>query len=138
MPRPDPRAPREGQDALPIEGLERAAHVREGMVTRGRHSAAIDSALDAARAAELITDVDGAAATTLRATGWALDVMEDRQQSYGPAKLVPAITELLREMRMTPESRQGGVDEALADLVRDMGRFDEPSTGTAPVHHATD
>ena len=140
MPRPDPRAPGDGQGALiPIEGI---AEQRSGMVTRGRHSVAIDAALDAAVAAELLSDVDGAAATTLRATGWALDTMEARQQSYGPAKLVPAITELLRELRMTPESRQGGVDAALQELLADMSKFegigDDADAGRTALPHTED
>lgn len=141
MPRPDPRAPREGQESLiPIEGL---AESRDGMVFRGRHSIAIDKAIEAAEQADLITDIDGAAATTLRATGWALDTMEARKQSYGPSKLVPAITELLREMRMTPESRDTGVDAALADLLADMGSYTtEPGNDgqqrSTAVHHTTE
>lgn len=121
MPRPDPRRPRSGQDALPLDDLhELLADPRAGEVLRGRHSQAMDAALDAARDAELIADVDGGAATILRAGAWALDSFEKQDRPYGPAKLVPALTEALRELHMTPESRQTDVDKSIVDLLADL------------------
>ena len=138
MPRPDPRAPREGQEAL--IPLERVGEEREGMVLRGRHSDAVDAALQAAQDGGVVTDIDGAAATMLRAAGWALDLHERRGQPYGPAKLLQPVTELLRELNMTPEARKSDADDALAELVKQMGGFDDDSASErgASVHHTPD
>lgn len=137
MPRPDPRAPGAGQSEL-FE-VEASAVVREGQVTRGRHSDAMDRAIAAASEQHITDDVDEGLTTVLRAGAWALDVMELRNQSYGPSKLIPAITEALREARMTPEARQGTLESGIADLLTQLGSADlegEPSgtpiSDTAP------
>lgn len=141
MPRPDPKAPGMGQDTLDL-GIERTGDERTGQVLRGRHSKAMDRALTAARNAELLAEVDEGLATTARACAWALDTFEKRGQAYGPAKLVPAITEALRELHMTPESRQADMDTEIADLLRDLGTVatdDAEGTGSdggAALHHA--
>ncbi|MGB3604229.1 MAG: hypothetical protein WBA38_11850 [Gordonia sp. (in: high G+C Gram-positive bacteria)] len=127
MPRPDPTAPRAGQAALfePVEALPQS---RAGQVLRGRHSVAMDEALDAARDAEVVGDIDAGIATVLRAGAWALDSMEQSNKYYGPAKLLPAITEALRDAHMTPESRQTDTDSAIHELLADFATADTTVT----------
>lgn len=123
MPRPDPAAPRAGQTSL-FEPVEAVAEARAGQVLRGRHSVAMDDALSAAQAAEVLGDLDGGLATVLRASAWALDSMEKSNHHYGPAKLVPAIVEALRDAHMTPESRKTDTDEAIRALLTDLAEVD--------------
>lgn len=130
MPRPDPTAPKAGQAAL-FEPIEAVADARAGQVLRGRHSVAMDSALTAARAAEVVGDLDEGMATILRAGAWALDSMERSNHHYGPAKLIPALTEALRDMHMTPDSRTTDTDSAIVELLEDMAKADD----TAPLPH---
>lgn len=134
MPRPDPRAPGAGQSEL-FEPSEPVGQKRAGQVLRGRHSVAVDAALDAARAQQVVTDVDEAAATLLRAGAWSLDAFEAQNKPYGPSKIIPALTEALRELHMTPESRQTGTtDGAIAELLRDLNTLEDVN-GDATVHH---
>lgn len=137
MPRPNPRAPGEGQDALFDTGTERIAEARAGVILRGRHSKATDRALTAALRAELISDVDGAAATALRGLMWSLDAGEAQNKPYLASKAVPAITELLRELHMTPESRGTDTEGDLAALAAQLGQIrvddDEPALPDAPA-----
>ena len=144
MPRPDPHAPGEGQSAL-FEPTERVGERRAGQLLRGRHSVAMDSAIEAAKSAEIIGAVDDGLATVLRAGAWALDSMEASGHHYGPAKLVPAITEALRDAHMTPESRTTDTDSAIADLLTDLAQaeaedpdYDGCTDGDAAIPHASD
>lgn len=125
MARPDPKQPGPGQGSL-FESEPTAAR-RAGEVLRGRHSEAMDRAIQAARTTGVVTEVDEGLTSVLRAGAWALDSMETSGHHYGPAKLVPAITEALRDAHMTPESRAGGgeVDEAVMQLVADLNRVDD-------------
>ncbi|WNO26663.1 terminase small subunit [Gordonia phage Rahul] len=140
MPRPDPREPGAGQESL-FEPIESAAQRRAGQLLRGRHSVAMDKAIAAARDAEVLGDIDDGLATVLRAGAWALDSMETSGHHYGPAKLVPAITEALRDAHMTPEARVTDTDTAIADLLRDLAAAEaddpdyqgHPEDGNAPV-----
>lgn len=91
----------------------------------------MDSALTAARAAEVVGDLDEGMATILRAGAWALDSMERSNHHYGPAKLIPALTEALRDMHMTPDSRTTDTDSAIVELLEDMAKADD----TAPLPH---
>lgn len=122
MPRPDPKQPGPGQADL--FAVESTAVKRAGQVLRGRHSEAMDRAVTAARTSEVVGDLDEGLTTVLRAGAWALDSMEASGHHYGPAKLVPAITEALREAHMTPESRQTDTDAAIADLLADLAAVD--------------
>lgn len=122
MPRPDPKQPGPGQGDL--FAVEQTAVKRAGQVLRGRHSEAMDRAVAAARTSEVVADLDEGLTTVLRASAWALDSMEASGHHYGPAKLVPAITEALREAHMTPESRQTDTDAAIADLLADLAAVD--------------
>ncbi|ANA87579.1 hypothetical protein PBI_JEANIE_1 [Gordonia phage Jeanie] len=108
---------------------ERLADVRVGQVLRGRHSKAMDAALTAANAAEVMGELDGGLATVLRAGAWALDSMEKSNHHYGPAKLIPAMTEALRDAHMTPESRQTDLDSDYRQLLAELASADD----SAPV-----
>lgn len=131
MPRPDPTAPKAGQDAL-FDAVELLAERRAGQVLRGRHSIAMDTAIDAARSAEVIGDIDAGITTVLRAGAWALDSMEASTHHYGPAKLIPAITEALRDAHMTPESRKTETDTAIHDLLTELGGIDDDDDAALP------
>lgn len=135
MPRPDPRTPRTGQDGL--FDVEATAQARLGEVLRGRHSDAMDRAIAAARESEIVTDADEGLTTILRAGAWALDSMEKSNHHYGPSKLIPGLTEALRDAHMTPESRQTDVDADIAALIADLAKMDTDDDH-APVHHAED
>ncbi len=133
MARPDPKQPGAGQAAL-FEPTEAVAQDRAGQVLRGRHSRAFDAAIASAAEQQVVTDPDGALTSTLRAAAWALDSMERSGHHYGPAKLIPGITEALREAHMTPESRQSDIDSAVAELLDGLGGFDpKDAHDPAPV-----
>lgn len=120
MPRPDPRAPGEGQadlfGATPVAGP-----------VNGRHSQAVDRAMNAAAASDLIRPEDEALVTLVRSSAWALDAFESQNKPYGPSKLLPAVTEALRELRLTPDSRATETDDSLKELLNGLG----PTTADA-------
>lgn len=132
MGRPDPRRPRDGQaplfdgDALPA--------VVPGKITRGRHSEAIDRAFASASEGGLLRPEHEALQTVVRATGWALDCFEQQNKPYGPAKLVPAAVEALRELKLTPAAQDDETDDKLRELLDAIG---QPDTD-APISHPTD
>lgn len=120
MPRPDPKAPGDGQESM-FEALPTSSR---GHVLRGRHSEAVDTALNAARAAGALEDIDEAMATFVRSAAWAVDKFEKSGLPYGPAKLLQPVTEALRELRMTPESRQSDTDDSIKELLNDLAAAD--------------
>ena len=126
MPRPDPRAPGEGQADLfgapPVAGP-----------VHGRHSQAVDRAMNAAADSDLIKPEDEALVTLVRAAAWSLDAFEKQNKPYGSSKLLPAVTEALRELRLTPDSRATETDDSLKELLSGLGAVDTP----AEVHDAT-
>ena len=134
MPRPDPKAPRVGQESL----FEQVGEARQGQVLRGRHSEAMDRALAAARNAELVDAVDEGLATVLRAGAWSLDVFEAQNKPYGPSKIVQQMTEALREAHMTPEARKTDTDAAIASLLEDLASMDTEADDDAPLPHTED
>lgn len=129
MPRPDPRRPRDGQ----IDLFEDVPIKRPDKLLRGRHSDAMDIAIDAARARDLVDDVDLGLLTVLRSGAWALDALEASDHHYGPAKIITPMVDALREARMTPESRQAASDDAVTQLLEELNADDDTS---AP--HPTD
>lgn len=131
MPRPDPRAPGVGQ----MDIFEDKAIKNPFKLTRGRHSEAMDRALDAARSHDLVDELDEGLLTLLRSGAWALDVLELENKSWGPAKMIPPMIEALREARLTPDSRQSASDDAVATLLEELKDDDDDCT-TAPPHTA--
>lgn len=130
MPRPNPRAPGAGQADLfgadPIPGP-----------VNGRHSQAVDRAMSAAADSALLRPEDEALVTLVRSAAWSLDAFESQNKPYGPSKLLPAVTEALRELRLTPDSRATETDNALKDLLNDLGASDDdptPADAVAEVH----
>lgn len=121
MVRPDPRRPREGQDAL----FEPEAIKTPDMVLRGRHSEAMDRAVDAARAVDALDDVDDGLITVLRAGAWSLDAFEKQNKPYGPSKIIGEMVEALREARMTPDSRAAATDDSIKELLNDLALPDD-------------
>lgn len=116
MPRPDPRAPQEGQESLFAEAIPRA---RPGQLVRGRHSTAVDGALDAARAAELIRPEHEGLATFVRHAAWTADMIEHQQRptAKASATLVSAVSEAVRELGLTPAAAADETNEALLSLL---------------------
>ncbi|MDK8887597.1 hypothetical protein QP992_00370 [Corynebacterium ulcerans] len=133
MPRPDPRRPREGQIGL----FESEAIQEPGKVLRGRHSEAMDRSIAAAKAADLIDDIDDGILTVLRSGAWALDALESQNRPYGPAKLIDPMINALREARLTPDSRAVATDDAISDLLMELNNDDEPTNATTEVPHTT-
>lgn len=128
MPRPDPRSPGDGQaDLFGVTPVLPMVH--------GRHSQAVDRAMDAAAQKHLIEPEDEAMVTVVKAGAHALDAFEMQNKPYGPSKLIPAMTEALRELRMTPDSRQTETDNQLKDLFSGLAN-PTPGDAGAPVHHA--
>lgn len=127
MPRPDPKRPRAGQ----IDLFEDVPLKHPDKLTRGRHSEAMDTAIDAARSRDLVDDVDKGLLTVLRSGAWALDSLEASEHHYGIAKLMLPMVDALREARMTPESRQVAADDAVATLLEELNDDD------ATASHAT-
>lgn len=148
MPRPDSNAPGPEQQGL-FDGTAlspeeyapvlQSARGRLDLVLTGRHSQATARAIAAAQAAELISDVDEAATTLLRAGAWALDAFEAQNKPYGPSKLMQGMNETLRELHMTPEARQDDTDDAMGELLAQMAGMDADDDANAgdaaPVHH---
>lgn len=128
MPRPDPRAPREGQSALFGPDPGQAPPI-------GRHSQAMDAAIDAAKTAELVGEVDQGLMTVLRAAAWSLDTFERQNQPYGPAKLLDPLVNALDRAHMTPESRGTDTDDNIRQLLADLASADNDD---APVPHPSE
>lgn len=127
MPRPDPKRPRENQ----IELFESEAARPPGKVLRGRHSNAIDSALEAARSQGLVDSVDEALLTVIRAGAWSLDSFESQNKPYGPSKIIDGMVGALREARLTPDTRAQATDDNIIELLTQIGAEDETSTHSA-------
>ncbi|QMV84739.1 hypothetical protein HW450_10380 [Corynebacterium hindlerae] len=129
MGRPDPRRPRAGQLGM----FEDEAFSEPGKVLRGRHSDAMDRAIQAARDEGLVSTVDDGILTVLRAGACALDTLEAQNKPYGPAKLIDPMVSALREARLTPESRAVAQDDAINALLKELVE-DDPVCSTE-VHH---
>lgn len=125
MPRPDPKRPREGQDAL----FDTVAVQLPDKVLRGRHSEAVDRAIAAAAAQGAVDDVDDALLTVVRAGAWALDAFEAQNKPYGPSKILDPMVAALREARMTPDSRVAATDDSIKELLSELAT---PDTSSAP------
>ena len=93
-------------------------------IRTGRHTESMNKALDAARVADMVDDIDDGLATVLRAGAWALDEMEATGSQYGPAKVIGPMIEALREAHMTPDSRQMAADDAVTELLREFAEDD--------------
>lgn len=120
MPRPDPMRPREGQEAL----FEPEAIKQPSRILRGRHSMAMDDAISAAFEGGIVSDIDKGLLTVLRGGAWALDALEKQERPYGPAKLIPAMTEALTAAHMTPESRKTEGESVAAQLLAELAELD--------------
>ncbi|MFC8387058.1 hypothetical protein [Nocardia sp. NPDC057272] len=123
MARPDPRRPRDGQDAL-FDGEALPASV-PGKITRGRISEAVDRAFASATEADLLRPEHEALQAFVRHAAWSADSFEQQNKPYGASKLIPAVTEALRELRLTPDSQADATDDDLRVLLEEIGK---PST----------
>lgn len=140
MPRPDPRAPGEGQESMfPDDSVFNVN--TKAQAHRGRISTEVEAAFTAARAADLVTDVDRALMAVVRHGAWAMDNFEASNKPYGAAKLTQPVVEALRELGLTPASRADATDEDLRELLQQIatpttgvsGPDDEPANASAQV-----
>jgi hypothetical protein len=129
MPRPDPRAPHDGQ----IDLFENSPIKRPDKLLRGRHSEAIDRSIAAARRSDLVDELDDALLTVIRHCGWALDALESQNRPYGAAKLVGPVVEALTAARLTPDARASATSSAVDQLLMELA--DDSDT---KVPHAAD
>lgn len=118
MPRPDPRAPQFGQIGM----FEAKAVEEPGCVIRGRHSDAMDRAIEANRAAGAVDDIDEGVETVLRAAAWSLDMFEKQNQPYGPSHIIDPLMNALKACRMTPESRAEAADDSVKALLEELAK----------------
>lgn len=116
MPRPDPRRPREGQEAL----FPPPTNADDMLINRGRHSTAMASALDRAKQDGLLADVDDGLATVLLAGAWALDSFEAQNKPYGPSKMMEPMLNALQAAGMTPDARGTQTDNHIQELLERM------------------
>ncbi|MFC4127396.1 hypothetical protein [Nocardia rhizosphaerae] len=120
MPRRHSRDPEQGQESL-LPEMPANAVVR----TRpGRHSEAVERAIDAERNDGTLDDRDDAALSLVRAGAWALDALEAQNKPYGPSKLINPILDALKELRMTPETRATAQDDQVQELLRELATPD--------------
>lgn len=131
MGRPDPRRPRAGQTDL----FEDVAIAKPDKVLRGRHSEAMDRALDAARDQGAISEVDDGLATVLRAGAWSLDAFEKQNKPYGPSKIIDAMVAALTAAGMTPGARAEATDDSIKELLNELAIS---TPGDAEVSHEAD
>lgn len=130
MARPDPKRPREGQ----IDLFENVPIKQPDKLIRGRHSEAMDEAINAALDRDLVDTVDKGLLTVLRSGAWALDSLEASSHHYGTSKLITPLVDALREARMTPESRQAASDDAVALLLEELTNDDDSATVPHTAH----
>lgn len=116
MPRPDPRRPREGQEAL----FAPPTTSDDMRVNRGRHSNAMTAALHHAHDRGLIDDIDQGLATVLLSGAWALDSFEAQNKPYGPSKMIEPMLNALQAAGMTPDARGTQTDDHIQDLLERM------------------
>ena len=69
-------------------------------------------------------------ASTLMAGAWALDAFEAQNKPYGPTKLIDQLVAALREARLTPDSRGDATDDAIQELLADLGAADDEQVET--------
>lgn len=131
MPRPDPMAPKEGQESL-FEAIPAAV---PGKLLRGRHSDAMDSAFNEARSKDLIRPEDEALVTILRAGAWSLDAFEAQNKPYGPSKIITPLVEALQELGLTPRTRDNATDKNLQELLSGLDATDDAET---PLYDSED
>lgn len=124
MPRPDPKAPGPGQgdmfaddDAVPKFTVNSGAQEH-----RGRISTEIDAAFAAAQEQELVREEHRALMAVVRHGGWAMDNFEATNKPYGASKLIPGMTEALRELNLTPAAQADAVDDSLKDLLNGIAQ----------------
>lgn len=120
MPRPNPRRPREGQDAL-FPAPTTSDDMRLGTA---RHQAAFHAALDEAHDRGEIDAMDGALASTLMAGAWALDSFEAQNKPYGPSKIIDPILNALRAAHMTPDTRVSDTEDKISALLEEIATPD--------------
>lgn len=89
----------------------------------GRHERLLLEALDAARAAQRIDELDGGLVSLALANANALDAAEATEKPYYPvAQLTAPYREVLQALRLTPADRESEADDALAAALDELSR----------------
>lgn len=117
MPRPDPKAPREGQAAMFDLPAPASA------MPRGERSRQIEEAINEARRLDGENAIYGALDAAILHCGRVLDSFEHTNRPYGMAKLAAPMLELLAARHMTPESRReldAAQNDKLTELLNDL------------------
>ncbi|MCP2281074.1 hypothetical protein [Nocardia amikacinitolerans] len=125
MPRRHSKSPDQGQDSMFPDLPSTDAVVR---TEHGRHSKAVETAIEAARKDQALVDADEAALSLVRAGAWALDTFEAQNKPYGPSKLLGPVLDALKELRMTPETRASAQSDTLEELLRELATPDAAAT----------
>ena len=128
MPRPDPKAPGPGQGDMfaDDDDFKRFKVNEPAQSHRGRISTEIDAAFAAAEEQELIRDEHRALMAVVRHGGWAMDNFEATNKPYGASKLIPGMTEALRELNLTPAAQADAVDDSLKELLHGIAQPSRP------------
>lgn len=106
----------EGQSVLFEFDTERESF-HHGKQTHGEYVGAILASVEHRRGQHQLDEGHSAAVALLVAGGRALEAMEARSQTYGPAKLLPAMTEILRSLHMTVDTEATAVEDSTAALI---------------------
>lgn len=94
----------------------------EPVHTPGRHSKALDDAVEAATQSGQLVSIDGGAISAAQAAAFALDAAERSAKPYYPiAQLLTPYRDILEALRMTPGSRSDASDAAIKSLLSELG-----------------
>ncbi len=125
MPRPDPRAPKDGQADLFGGAITPVA----GPLTPGETTKRVDAAL---AAAALPPEADALAAF-LHDAAVCSDAFKARGLPYGLAKLLPGVTEAVDALELSPRAQRDGAarsSDVFRELLDAMGANDDADTQT--------
>ena len=104
----------------------------------GEYVTAVERTVAAAAEAGDLGQLDSAAIALLVAGARSLEASEAMGKPYAAAKMLPPMTEILRELRLTPESRPQAssgdrIDALLAELARNDEEPSHDDAGPAAV-----
>lgn len=102
----------------------------------GEYLRAVRRSVDAAHRSGRLDDEHAAAVSLLVAGARSLEAFEQIGKPYGSQKLIPAMTEVLRELHLTVDS--AGTDEGPSDidkLLAELATNDEQADAAPAVRH---
>lgn len=129
MPRPDPRAPKDGQADLFGGALART--VAAGPLVPGETTARVDAAL---AAAALPPEADALAAF-LHDAAVCSDAFKARGLPYGLAKLLPGVTDAVDALGLSPRAQNAAAAQSSDAFVELLRAMEAGADGNAPASH---